>query len=291
MKVLLTGAGGLMGRYLAGEGRAREVVALSRRALDITDDAAVRETLARERPDWVINAAALCSFDRCEEDPAGSEAVNLRAAVRLAEQASRTGARVVLFSSDYIFDGEKGAPYTETDPAVPRSVYARHKAALERETGGMPGVLVARCAWIFGRGGATFMSRMPELMREREELTVAAGKRGSCLYAGYGARAIYSLLERGASGVVNLVHEGETAWEIFAEACLEEMRALKQEPRCRVIRPVPFQEMEMLKPGRPAYSVLATGRLRELLGEAPMPWREGLREFLRERVSSGLAEG
>lgn len=242
-----------------------------------------------ERPDVIINAAAVCNFDRCEDDPALSEAVNLRAAAGIAEMAGARGMRAILFSSDYIFDGSQNKPYGEDDSPRPRSVYAAHKAGLERAVREMNHVLVARCAWIFGRGGSTFMSRMPPLMMEREELTVAAGKRGSCLQAGYGAEIIFELIEREATGLVNLVHAGDTAWEEFAQRCLDEMRTLGLGPRCRAIREVPFREMAMLKPGRPAYSVLATDRLQSLLGREPMRWETGLRNFLEDWRASAPA--
>lgn len=283
-KVLLLGAGGLMGRHLAGAFRSKgaDLIALRREDLDIRDSDRLAAILDRDHPAWVINAAAVCDFDRCEADPNLSLAVNFEAPVRIAHQCRERGIRMVQFSSDYIFNGRSREPYDEEAEPGPLSVYGKHKAALEHEFSRFEEHLIARLAWVFGIGGKTFMSMMPDLLMTREEVRVAAGKRGSCLHAGYGADAVIALIRQGTGGLVNVVHSGDTGWEEFAAACLERLRAVGLSPACRRIVPVPFQEMAVLRPGRPDYSVLSTGKLEGILGRPVPRWETGLKSFLKD---------
>jgi dTDP-4-dehydrorhamnose reductase len=168
----------------------------------------------------------------------------------------------------------------EEDLPAPQSVYALHKAATERAFEAFPEHLILRVAWLFGKGAPTFMSQMPRLLMLDETLTVASGKKGSCLYAGYGAQLALSLIDAGASGVVNTVHSGETAWEVFAEECLRQLKARGLKPRCKRIEKVPFDQMSIMKPGRPPFSVLSNDKLSRITGIRSISWQEGLDQYL-----------
>ena len=166
MRILVLGAGGMLGRavvHAAGD----DVVGLARSELDVTDAAAVKHAVARIRPDVVVNCAAFTDVDGAEERPAEAMRVNGDAAGEVAAAAPR----VVYVSSDYVFDGEKGAPYVESDRPSPISAYGRSKLAGERATAAAnPRHLIVRSSWLFGLGGKSFVDTMMRLGAERDEL-------------------------------------------------------------------------------------------------------------------------
>lgn len=283
MKFLLLGASGLMGRYLHAALKTSNdsVLALSHQALDIRNQSLCQKILDKERPDVVINAAAFCSFDGCEREPELSRQVNLEAPRFLSQECAKRAIRLVLFSSDYIFDGKLNKPYLEEDRPSPLSIYGQHKAALETELQHIPTNLILRPAWIFGAGGKTFMSLMPDLFCQHEQIEVASGKMGSCLHAADGASTIIKLAARGVHGVWNLVHPGATSWEEFASRCLEKMRRRGYPVKCQKVIPRPFTTLTSSSSAqRPAYSVLDTSKLDSLTELALPPWQTGLQNFL-----------
>ncbi len=284
MKVLILGAKGLLGRHLHAEFQhaGHEVVALGRDQLDVARPEALRTWVDR---DWdaVVNAAAVCHFEACESAPEDTDRVNLHAPLALAELCAARGAIFCQFSSDYIFDGTQETPYLETDQPRPLSVYGRQKAALEHLVPRLcPQALVLRVAWLYGLGGRTFLSLLPGLLQEQETLTVAAGKTGRCLYVRDGARLTRLLVERREQGVFNMVNDGDTAWEVFAARCLDRMQTLGFAPRCREIRPVPFQTLSESWAKRPRHSALDLTKLSEALGAPPRSWEQALDAYLAE---------
>ncbi len=282
MKVLLLGAGGLLGRYLAQEFSGHELTALDRGEADITDAGRLDELFAR-RWDAVINAAAFCDFDACEKDASGTRRVNRDAPLDLARRCSAQDAFFVQYSSDYVFDGLVDRPLGEQDAPRPISVYGRQKADLEKLLPALcPRSLVLRVSWLYGLGGRTFMSRMPDLLSSQTILRTAAGKKGCCLYAADGACWTRQLVEAERTGLFNLVNPGETSWEEFARTTLVQMELLGLSPACMKIAEVPY---EQLGPGwskRPRHSCLDTAKISAALPPGPRPWREALGEFLAE---------
>jgi dTDP-4-dehydrorhamnose reductase len=256
------------------------VIPLSHRELDVTDEQSLIALLDHIRPEVVINCAALCHFQSCEDDPAESARVNRDAPIRLARLTAERKIRLVHFSTDYIFDGESQVPYREEDAARPLSVYGVHKAAVEEAFRAYPQHLLLRVAWLFGDGGKTFMSLLPDLLMQRERLEVAAGKRGSCLHVGYAAQIIRQLIEQGSTGLFNLVHSDEASWEGFAHQCLHQLQERGYSPRCRELIEVPLEKMPVLSGARPPYSVLDTSRLAAEIGSQPINWRSGLYQYL-----------
>jgi dTDP-4-dehydrorhamnose reductase len=176
------------------------------------------------------------------------------------------GAPVVYYSSDYVFDGCKGAPYVESDAPAPASVYGRTKLEGERE---VRAGWIVRTSWLFGATGHNFVRTMLRLGRERDEVRVVADQRGSPTYVGHLAAATRELLER-PQGTWHVAAGGECSWAEFAEAIFAQAGV-----RCRVV-PITTEEYGAPAP-RPAHSVLRSERT-----DAPrLPhWREGLRECL-----------
>jgi dTDP-4-dehydrorhamnose reductase len=241
-----------------------DVVALAHRDWDVTQPAPA----SLDAPDVVLHAAAWTDVDGAEESPEGALAVNgagTRNVVAL-------GAPVVLYSSDYVFDGTKREPYVESDEPSPISAYGASKLAGERE---LRDGWIARSSWLFGRTGHNFVRTMLRLGSERDEVAVVGDQRGSPTYVGHLAQATQELLDR-PHGVWHLTAAGECTWAEFAEAIFEEAGLA-----CRVRR---ITTEELARPARrPAYSVLRSER-----SDAPeLPhWRDGLRACLAAPASS-----
>ena len=282
MKILLLGAGGLLGRYLTREFSGHELTALSHEQADITDAVRMDELFA-QRWDTVINAAAVCDFDACEKDPVGTGRVNRDAPLDLARRCAAQDALFVQYSSDYVFDGSEDKLLTESDVPDPLSVYGHQKAELEKLIPELcPRSLILRVSWLYGVGGKTFMSRIPELLAGQTSLRTAAGKKGCCLYAADGAYWTRQLVESGRTGLFNLVNPGETSWEEFARTTLEQMTFLGLAPACKTIEEIPY---EQLGPGwskRPRFSCLDAKKIAGAFPPGPRPWREALGVYLSE---------
>jgi dTDP-4-dehydrorhamnose reductase len=254
-RVLITGAGGQLGRALAEAFPWADT--RTRAALDVTGPLALAEP-----PDLVLHAAAWTNVDGAESDPDGARAVNVDGTRHVAA----LGAPVVYFSTDYVFDGRKGSPYLESDATGPESVYGRTK--LEGEGEVRDGWIV-RTSWLFGATGHNFVRTMLRLGAERNEVRVVADQRGAPTYVGHLAEATRELVSR-ARGVWHVAADGECTWADFAEAIFEEAGV-----ECRVV-PISSEEYGAPAP-RPAYSVLRSERP----GAPRLPhWREGLRECL-----------
>ena len=280
MKILLFGAGGLLGRHLAAALSGREVTALSHTDADITDVKKLDELFTHPW-DVVINAAAVCNFDACERDPLGTGLINRAAPLDLARRCHKSGARLVQFSSDYVFRGDAERPLTEDDAVGPLSVYGRQKADIEREIPRLcPASLILRLSWLYGTGGKTFMSLLPGLLATQETLRVAAGKRGRCLYAPDAASWVLRLIDGGHTGFFNLVNDGDTSWEEFAVVCLARMQSLGLNPACREMIRIPYEQMGDSWSKRPRYSCLDIGKLARAIPPGPRGWTETLDDFL-----------
>ena len=285
MKALILGAGGLTGRYLLREAKRRgmEVVAFTRLELDITKPDAARETLAKVKPELVINAASVTSLETCEENPVLSRKVNCEAPEDWAKECGRAGVRFVHLGTDYIFDGKKSSAYLPTDPPSPLSRYGKDKAEGEKRVlRANPHALVVRLAWVYGHGGKTFMSKLPGILAEKEVVELAGGRTGSCTYAGEAARIILDSAAKRAEGVYHGVQAGMTTWKSFAERALENMKTKDGKVACREIRELPQEKIAGLKVPRPAYSPLDISATEKILGRKIPRWEEGLAEYLKE---------
>lgn len=280
MRLLVTGSNGQVGHELVRQGRDR-VVGLDRSRLDITDREAVRRAVAAHAPDVLVNAAAYTAVDRAESEADLTFAVNRDGPAHLADVCAEAGIPLIHISTDYVFDGTKGAPYVESDPVNPLGVYGRSKAAGEgalRERLGRHVIL--RTSWVFGDHGPNFVRTMLRLMREREVLRVVADQRGCPTAAADIARAVLEIAERiedgdAAWGTFHFAGQPATSWHGFAEAILEEAR--RHGPvRAERIAPIPTSAYPTAAP-RPADTRLDCTQLAEVWGVELPDWRLALR--------------
>lgn len=289
MQILLTGARGQVGSELARAlAPLGHVVAPTHAALDLTDAAALRSAVRALRPAYVVNAAAYTAVDRAESEPAMCAAINADAPRILAEEAARVGAVMVHYSTDYVFDGSKGAPYVEDDPAAPLNVYGVSKLMGEQGVAGAGGRhFILRTSWVYGVHGSNFLRTMLRLSRERAELRVVNDQTGAPTWSRTIARTTVALLAQkrdagvaAPSGTYHLASAGSTTWYEFARAILAGDPS-REEQTCRRLVPIPSAEYPT-PARRPAYSVLDTTKLRQSFGITVPDWREELDQVLTE---------
>jgi dTDP-4-dehydrorhamnose reductase len=275
MRLLVTGAAGMLGTDVIAAAAGHDVIALARADLDVTDAAAVDAAVDGARPDAVIHCAAWTDVDGAEADEAAATAVNGDGAGHVARAAASAGAHVVHVSSDYVFDGRASEPYTEAAVTNPLSAYGRSKLAGERAVAaGTPDAhAIVRSSWLFGVHGKNFVDTMLRLAGERDEVTVVDDQVGCPTYTGHLAAALVNVAERRLQGVLHVAGRGACSWwelarATFARAGLD--CTVKPGTTAELGRPAP----------RPAFSVLGSTRV-----DAPVlpSWREGLDAHLAAR--------
>jgi len=269
MKILLIGKNGQVGRELQRTLLPLgELVALGRDGLDLGDLDAVKRVLADQAPEVIVNASAYTAVDRAESDEAGATAVNASAVGAMAAYAREHGALLVHYSTDYVFDGDKEAPYLESDATAPQSAYGRSKRAGEEaiQASGCK-ALVFRTSWVFSSHGGNFIKTMLRLAGERDSLNVVADQHGAPtsaeLIADVTALAL-AAYRRGAiaDGIYHLTASGTTSWHGLASyaiaAARERGATFKVDPA--QIKPIPT-EAYPLPARRPKNSRLDTSKL------------------------------
>jgi len=286
-RYVVIGATGQLGtdlvRTFDGSGR---LTPLSTRDVDIRDAAATRSILEALRPTWVLNTAAYNLVDRAEEDGRSAFALNTEAVGSLADICQRIGARLVHFSTDYVFDGAKRTPYLETDPPRPLSVYGESKLAGERlALERCERAVVFRVCGLFGlagslgKGKGNFVETMLRLAREGRPLRVVSDQVLCPSYTLDLARKVWAVLPRAAHPVYHLTNAGQTSWYDFARRSLELAGVTAD------LTAVTAAEYGA-KARRPPYSVLAHANLAALGEDDLRPWGEALVAYVAERSSS-----
>lgn len=279
MKILITGATGLLGREVARDAsdRGHEVVALGRAHLDVTDAAAVSAAFEAHRPRTIIHCAAYTAVDRAESEPDVARLVNRDGTENVAAAASAVGAALVYISSDYVFDGLKRTPYLPKDEPRPLSVYGRTKLEGERAAlGPADGVLIVRTSWLYGSDKG-FVPTVLARAARGERIRVVDDQRGGPTWVAEAAAGTLDLLEHGARGIWHVANGGECSWYELAEEAIG-LRGLDAEVEA-------ISTAEFGAPARrPAYSVLDVVATEELLGRRMAGWRPALARYLAEGV-------
>jgi dTDP-4-dehydrorhamnose reductase len=309
--ILLTGKTGQLGselnRLLPSLAK---VIALERSELDLLDPDKIRKVMRDTNPQLVINAAAYTAVDAADTDQATALAVNAEAPRLLAQEAKKLGAMLVQFSTDYVFDGSKKAPYVETDSPNPLNAYGRTKLAGEeaiRISGAVH--LIFRTSWVYATHGRNFLLTILRLATEREELKIVADQVGAPTCALDLAEATTKIVGGmiaddksrfafpEASGTFHMTAAGQTTWYEFAKAIVEEAGCAPQDlawltsaTKGRPLtarRVVPISTEEFRSPARrPANSVLSNARLKQVFGITLADWRTQLQKCFSPRPVS-----
>jgi dTDP-4-dehydrorhamnose reductase len=280
MKVLITGAKGMLGRTLMEELKGFELIPTDLE-VDITDLGQVVSAFVLHRPDAVIHCAAMTAVDKCETEKELSFRINALGSENVARACAAKHARLIAISTDYAFDGYGPNPYSESDLANGgRTVYGQSKFAGEEAVRAYaPNHIVARVAWLYGKGGPSFVHAMLSLAQKGQpELKVVNDQLGNPTSAIAVARHLQLLLERpDLKGTFHLTCEGETTWYDFACEIFR-LKGIAQ-------KVVPCATAEFPRPApRPPNSRLEKQALR-LAGLPPMPyWKDALAEFLSKEI-------
>jgi dTDP-4-dehydrorhamnose reductase len=293
-RILLIGGAGQLGlelqRSFAG---ANPMVAVDREAVDLTVPNQIREIVARVKPDVILNSAAYTAVDSAESQSEIAAAVNARAPRILAEESLKTGALLIHYSTDYVFDGSKDGPWTEEDTPAPLNVYGQTKLAGEealRQIGGR--YLIFRTSWVYGPQGRNFLRTMLRLGLERTELSVVDDQFGAPTTSLELARVTREIVDgvlvgkfgsaENWAGLYHMTCGGETTWCGFTRAIFARAGALLdgRNPRVRAI----FTSEYPTPAKRPRNSVLSNARLQTRFNVRLKPWEEALSAVLEKLV-------
>jgi dTDP-4-dehydrorhamnose reductase len=305
LRILLIGKNGQVGAELVTVlARLGEVFAFDRSQLDLSNPTELRNAIRDVHPNVLVNAAAYTAVDQAEKEPSQARLINTEAPGVMAIAAKEIGALLVHYSTDYVFDGTKNAPYLETDHTNPLSVYGQTKldGELAIQESGVEH-LIFRTAWVYGTRGRNFLLTILRLSTEREELRIVGDQIGAPTWCREIARGTTDVLSKIFSqptrrqgevrGLYNMTASGQGSWLEFTEAIIEEasdtpkgISWLEKATAGKEImtrRIIPITTAEYPTPARrPAYSVLSNVRLEESLGVRLSPWREQLRAVFRE---------
>ncbi len=277
MNIVITGRSGQVSRALQREfGSTHQLTVLGQTDLDLAQTEQLRAAFDQLAPDLILNAAAYTAVDQAEEDIERAEAINARAPQILAELAHERDIPFVHYSSDYVFDGRRRQPYTESCIPAPLSVYGRSKLAGEQGVLAAGGrALVLRTSWVYSHDGQCFFNTMRQLLAERDELHVVEDQLGAPTWAPTIATATRQLVERllthdDVGGLYHLTNAGQTSWYGFASAIAERLDQ-RGELRARLY---PTTTEHYPTPAtRPLYSCLDCSKVEAVLPSALPDWQ------------------
>ena len=287
MRVLLFGGNGQVGHAIrAHEPFADELIVSTRNDCDLADAESVRGLIRRVLPDVIVNAAAYTAVDKAESDRETCFALNATAPAAMAVEAAALGAKLLHYSTDYVFDGTKSAPYSEEDPTGPRNVYGASKLSGERGIAAAGGAsLVLRTSWVYSNHGSNFLKTMLRLGAERPELRIVADQRGAPTSAEAIAEATVRIVKKASagnwtSGVHHMTAAGETTWHGFAQAIFARTGGLSP-----VVLPIATADYPT-PATRPANSVLSNEKFASNFGFRLPSWEAQLDSVMAARKSA-----
>lgn len=295
-KILLTGVGGQVGGELLHVLEPLgEVIAPTRKEMDLADLASVRSVVQSVRPRWVVNAAAYTAVDKAESESELAYGINAEAVRVIGEEAKAIDASVIHFSTDYVFGGLGTEPYAETDATGPVSVYGTTKLAGEEALAASGAAhLIFRTSWVFGSSGKNFLLTILRLARERESLRVVDDQYGSPTWSRDLARMTANVITRceaaakdrslmdvlgDIGGIYHAAGRGETTWCGFAEEAVRRLRESEPQARFAEIKAISTSEYPTAA-RRPANSRMNCNKLATQFGWRMMDWRDSLEEVM-----------
>ncbi len=276
MRITVTGADGMLGRAVMSELDRWELTPLTEPTFKLEDREGAVKAITESNPEWVVHTAAMTNVDGCERDLAQAYRINALGTRNVALGCAACGAGLLYVSTDFVFGrGHHTSPIEAWELPAPLSIYGRSKYGGERYAEALaPKHIIARTAWLYGRGGAHFVGAILHRAREGKPLRIVDDQRGSPSFADDVAVGIACLLEGGVPGWYHLVNEGSATWFEFAKAALAMMGF-----DSGVIVPCSTTALNRPAP-RPAYSVLSTFTYTETTGHAIRSWESALEVFL-----------
>src|SRR6476469_2099358 len=283
MKIVILGAGGRLGAALIREFRPKyDVVGFDHAQLDLSDLEGLREKVGATPFDVLINAAAFTNVDACETERDRAFRVNADAPGVLVEICNEKDAKLIHFSTDYVFDGKKRAPYTEKDQANPISGYGESKLAGERNVlAAEDGHLVVRVSWGFGPDRPSFIDAMIKRAQQDENIDAISDKFSTPTYTHDIARMLPQFFGRDvAGGILHFANAGKCTWQEYAQWALDCCRDAGISLKGRTVGALKLSEMTNWIARRPVYSVLSTAKYTELTGTSSRAWRDAVADYI-----------
>ncbi len=283
MKIVILGAGGRLGAALMREYREKyDIAGFNHAELDLASLDDVRGKLGAMNFDVLINAAAFTNVDACETERDRAFRINAEAPGVLAEICNEKDAKLIHFSTDYVFDGEKRAHYTEEDQANPISAYGESKLAGEKNVlAAEDGHLVVRVSWVFGPDRPSFIDAMIKRAQQDEKIDAISDKFSTPTYTRDIARMLPQFFDRSvAGGILHFANAGKCSWQEYAQWALDCCRDAGIPLKGRTVGALKLSEMTNWVARRPVYSVLSTAKYTEVTGTAPRAWREAVADYI-----------
>jgi len=295
MKLLVVGTGGRLGAALAREFKEYDVTGFNREQLDLSNLDAARGKLRAISFDVLINTAAFTNVDLCETERDRAFLINGKAPGVLGEVCNEKDAKLIHFSTDYVFDGKKRAPYIEEDEANPISVYGESKLAGEKNVLAAGNQhLVVRVSWVFGPDRASFIDAMIKRAHENQNVLAIADKFSTPTYTADIARMVGHILDHwsrrasapdglGASrlqGILHFANAGKCSWQEYAQWALDCCHDAGVPLKATTVGAIKLKEMVNWVARRPVYSVLSAAKCAELTGAPPRAWREAVADYI-----------
>jgi len=307
MKIVIIGSGGRLGAALTREYRDKfDVVGFNHAQLDLANCDQVRERVTALDFDVLINCAAFTNVDLCETEREQAFQINAEAPRVLAEICRDKKAKLIHFSTDYVFDGEKREPYTEDDAAKPISFYGESKREGEKlvlQT--QDRHLVVRVSWVFGPDRPSFIDGVIKRARENEHVEAIADKFSTPTYTLDIAQMLLKVVavvadrgqseakresrsagvsDLGYSGILHFANAGECTWQEYAQFSLDCCRSLGIPLKTKTVGALKLSDMKNWIARRPVYSVLSTTKYIAITGSTPRGWRDAVGDYVREFV-------
>jgi dTDP-4-dehydrorhamnose reductase len=283
MKILIIGSGGRLGAALVREFRGKyDVEGFNRDQLDLSNLNDISVRLDAFKFDVVINAAAFTNVDLCETEHDRAFLINAEAPGVLAELCNEKDAKLIHFSTDYVFDGKKHVPYAETDEAQPISVYGESKLAGEKNVlGSGDQHLVVRVSWVFGPDRPSFIDAMIRRAQGNESVDAIADKISTPAYTQDIARMLPQFFERAVEGgILHFANSGRCSWQEYAQWALDCCGQTGISLKAKKVGALALDDMKNWVARRPVFSVLSTVKYTELTGTSPRAWREAVADYI-----------
>ena len=283
MKIVILGVGGRLGAALLREYRDKfDVAGFNHRQLNLSDLAAVREKLRNTRFDILINAAGFTKVDLCETQPDRAFLINAEAPRVVAEICDEKNARLIHFSTDYVFGGERREPYTEEDQASPISVYGESKLAGENNVlAAKSQNLVVRVSWVFGPDRPSFIDAMIQQAQENDEVDAVADKFSTPTYTLDIAAMLPEFFDANvAGGILHFANAGQCSWREYAQWAVDCCHDGGLPLKAKTIGERKLRDMTNWIARRPVYSVLSSAKYTKLTGMSPRTWREAVSDYI-----------
>jgi dTDP-4-dehydrorhamnose reductase len=287
MKIAIIGPNGRLGAALVREyQRDYEVTSYDRSQFDLGQIDHVRSVLCKAKFELLINCAALTNVDYCESHREEAFVVNAETPRLLAEIANEKSARLVHFSTDYVFDGKKTGPYVEEDKAVPLSVYGESKLEGERRVlDASSQHLVVRLSWVFGPDKPSFIDQIIQRARENDVITAVADKFSAPTYTINVGGWLRLAIDKNANGTLHLANNGGCSWQEWAQYAIDVCRSLGLPLKAERVGAVSLADMKNFVARRPVHTVLSSAKFTALTGVQPRHWREAVAAYISAHVS------